>query len=38
MTVPAFHDALETVVYSNDKWLYLATWRRAGVDVDAPAR
>ena len=30
------HDALETIVYANDKWLYLATWRRAGTDVDRP--
>lgn len=30
------HDALEGVVYENDRWLYDVHWTRAGVDVDAP--
>lgn len=30
------HDALEGVVYDNDRWLYDVRWIRAGVDVDAP--
>jgi hypothetical protein len=30
------HDALETVVYVKDRWLWKASWERAGVDVDAP--
>lgn len=30
------HDALERVVYANDRWLYHVDWIRAGVDVDAP--
>ncbi len=30
------HDALEGIVYANDKWLHRTTWERAGVDVDAP--
>ncbi|MDB4914069.1 MAG: hypothetical protein JWM95_1713 [Gemmatimonadetes bacterium] len=32
----ATHDALETVVYTKDAWLYDTRWYRAGVDVDAP--
>jgi hypothetical protein len=30
------HDALEHVLYANDRWLHRTTWERAGVDVDAP--
>jgi Holliday junction resolvase RusA-like endonuclease len=30
------HDALEKVVYANDRWIYRAVWEWAGVDVDAP--
>lgn len=30
------HDALEGVVYQNDRWIHDAHWIRAGVDVDAP--
>lgn len=30
------HDAMEKLVYSNDRWIYSAHWYRAGVDVDAP--
>lgn len=30
------HDAMEGLVYANDRWLYSAHWFRAGVDVDAP--
>jgi Holliday junction resolvase RusA-like endonuclease len=30
------HDALEGAVYVKDRWLWRATWERAGVDVDAP--
>lgn len=30
------HDALEGVVYTKDRWLHDISWRRAGVDVDAP--
>lgn len=32
----AVHDALETTVYTKDRWLYDVRWERAGVDVDAP--
>lgn len=30
------HDALEGIVYANDRWLHRVLWERAGVDVDAP--
>jgi hypothetical protein len=30
------HDALESVVYTKDRWLWDTRWIRAGVDVDAP--
>jgi Holliday junction resolvase RusA-like endonuclease len=30
------HDALEGVVYKNDRWLWDVRWIRAGVDVDHP--
>ena len=30
------HDALQGIVYDNDRWLYRVTWERAGVDIDAP--
>lgn len=30
------HDALEKIVYVNDKWLHRSLWERQGVDVDAP--
>lgn len=30
------HDALEGIVYRNDRWLYRTLWERVGVDVDAP--
>lgn len=30
------HDALEGILYANDRWLYRTTWERAGVDVDQP--
>lgn len=30
------HDALETVVYTNDEWLHRIVWERAGVDPDHP--
>jgi Holliday junction resolvase RusA-like endonuclease len=30
------HDALEGVLYTNDRWLHDVHWTRAGVDVDAP--
>lgn len=30
------HDALQTVVYANDRWLWDTRWIHAGVDVDAP--
>lgn len=30
------HDALESVIYTKDRWLWKASWERAGVDVDAP--
>lgn len=29
-------DALEKIVYTNDKWVWRSTWERAGVCVDAP--
>ena len=32
----AVHDALETVIYPNDKLLHDARWKRAGIDVDRP--
>lgn len=32
----AVHDALQTIVYTNDRWLWDTRWIRAGVDVDAP--
>lgn len=30
------HDALKTYIYTDDRWLYRATWERIGVDPDAP--
>jgi len=30
------HDAIEGVIYTKDRWLWRATWERAGVDVDRP--
>jgi hypothetical protein len=30
------HDALQTVVYANDRWLWDTRWIHVGVDVDAP--
>lgn len=30
------HDALEGIVYTDDRWIHDARWIRAGVDVDAP--
>ncbi len=30
------NDALEKIIYVNDKWLHRSLWERAGVDVDAP--
>jgi Holliday junction resolvase RusA-like endonuclease len=32
----AVHDALQGIVYVNDRWLWDTRWIRAGVDVDAP--
>lgn len=30
------HDALEGIVYRNDRWLYRVQWERAEIDVDRP--
>lgn len=30
------HDALESIVYTKDAWLYRVMWERVGTDVDAP--
>jgi hypothetical protein len=30
------HDALQKIVFDNDRWLYDSRWIRAGIDVDAP--
>lgn len=32
----ATHNALKQLVYTDDRWLYRATWERAGVDPDRP--
>jgi Holliday junction resolvase RusA-like endonuclease len=32
----ACHDALQKVVFTDDRWLHDVRWIRAGVDVDAP--
>jgi len=34
--LPAVTDALESIVFANDKQVYDERWQRVGIDVDAP--